>query len=275
MGNFKIRSTVGILKPVKQGFSSYQMMLRNPFLDELEDDYGDYPNYQGNYYGQRLAEDARRRAEIERFYRMKQLQEQRRRHEEMRKRRQRQLQEEEYQRAYMEALHRRQLEEKARRQRQRNYSNESSYTGEDVQPSFKVVPGPDGRFYRVNINDSRAQQQKQNININKGTAKVPISRASSGNGLAVKQPLSNLERVSQQKDSPQSSMTNVAIVDQSLPKFSKKDKKQAAKKRITVIVEDASESEIEEDELMSGWRYRRPSPGEWIEPVEEFENLRL
>jgi hypothetical protein len=40
-------------------------------------------------------------------------------------------------------------------------------------------------------------------------------------------------------------------------------------KRVTIIVEDASDSEAEE-EFKSVWRNRRPSPGEWMEPVEDF-----
>jgi hypothetical protein len=42
-----------------------------------------------------------------------------------------------------------------------------------------------------------------------------------------------------------------------------------------MIVEDASESEAEDDEFNSVWRNRRPSAGEWMEmePVESFENL--
>merc|ERR1712110_93822 len=38
---------------------------------------------------------------------------------------------------------------------------------------------------------------------------------------------------------------------------------------ITVTVEDASDSECE-SEFDSPWRNRRPSPGQWMEPVEPF-----
>merc|ERR1719222_1021528 len=47
-------------------------------------------------------------------------------------------------------------------------------------------------------------------------------------------------------------------------------KNSSQKRRITVIVEDASDSECE-SEFDSPWRNRRPSPGEsWLEPVEAF-----
>merc|ERR1712182_46891 len=42
------------------------------------------------------------------------------------------------------------------------------------------------------------------------------------------------------------------------------------KRIVGVIVEDASDSEYEDDEYKSPWRNRRPSPGEWLEPVENF-----
>lgn len=35
----------------------------------------------------------------------------------------------------------------------------------------------------------------------------------------------------------------------------------------TVVVEDASDSECEDELLSSPWRNRRPSPGQWMEPI--------
>jgi hypothetical protein len=58
-----------------------------------------------------------------------------------------------------------------------------------------------------------------------------------------------------------------------LRKLSEKANKQKyGKKRVTIIVEDASDSETE-DVFKSVWRNRRPSPGEWMEPVENFRSL--
>jgi hypothetical protein len=45
-------------------------------------------------------------------------------------------------------------------------------------------------------------------------------------------------------------------------------KKGRGLRKVTVVVEDASDSEDENDELKSVWRNRRPSPGQWIEPVD-------
>jgi len=41
------------------------------------------------------------------------------------------------------------------------------------------------------------------------------------------------------------------------------------KQRVTVIVEDASDKE-NEDDMNSFWRNRHPSPGQWMEPVDHF-----
>merc|ERR1712176_329516 len=41
---------------------------------------------------------------------------------------------------------------------------------------------------------------------------------------------------------------------------------------LTFLVEDASDSECE-NEFDSPWRNRRPSPGQWMEPVEALEAL--
>lgn len=50
--------------------------------------------------------------------------------------------------------------------------------------------------------------------------------------------------------------------------------KKTKKKRVTIIVEDASDSE-NEDDFNSPWRNRRPSPGQWIEPVEMYEQKNI
>merc|ERR1711862_785610 len=48
------------------------------------------------------------------------------------------------------------------------------------------------------------------------------------------------------------------------------EKKKNKRKRVTIIVEDASDSEYEDDDYNSPWRNRRPSPGQWMEPVESY-----
>merc|ERR1711907_515504 len=60
---------------------------------------------------------------------------------------------------------------------------------------------------------------------------------------------------------------NNTVVLQSPPEKKKKPKR----KRVTIIVEDASDSEYEDDDYNSPWRNRRPSPGQWMEPVENYQ----
>merc|ERR1711907_800863 len=62
------------------------------------------------------------------------------------------------------------------------------------------------------------------------------------------------------------SRNNHNVVSQSPP-----EKKKPKRKRVTIIVEDASDSEYEDDDYNSPWRNRRPSPGQWMEPVENYQ----
>lgn len=57
--------------------------------------------------------------------------------------------------------------------------------------------------------------------------------------------------------------------EEDLPTPASSHKNSSRKLRITVTVEDASDSECE-DEFDSPWRNRRPSPGQWMEPVEPY-----
>merc|ERR1711976_277594 len=52
-------------------------------------------------------------------------------------------------------------------------------------------------------------------------------------------------------------------------KYDKSLRRNSCKHLITVTVEDASDSECE-NEFDSPWRNRRPSPGQWMEPVEPY-----
>ncbi len=52
--------------------------------------------------------------------------------------------------------------------------------------------------------------------------------------------------------------------------WSDKKTKRPKREKVSVVVEDASDSENENDDLKSVWRNRRPSPGQWIEPIEFY-----
>lgn len=69
------------------------------------------------------------------------------------------------------------------------------------------------------------------------------------------------------KATPDDDSRDRVVVDVLVPE-AKEPKKGRNRRKVTVVVEDASDSEDENDELKSVWRNRRPSPGQWIEPVE-------
>ena len=260
-------------------------MLGHPFYDDYDEyDYSPYQN-NGNYYRQRqrAKEEARRRAAIEEYYRQKELEERearlRQRQEHIRRLKQRQREEAEYRSAYEEAIHRRrETEEEHRRQQLRqlfgvsseDHDDQSDEDASDVEqePVYKIVRGPDGRLYRINMNSLRPQQEERR------TTKLRSSSAKKENvaptkAVASKKSVEDDDSVGSRKI-PIKSLNGSSQRPALVPKrsLSKKDRKKS-KQRVTILVEDASDSETEDD-YQSVWRNRRPSPGEWIEPVEDY-----
>lgn len=101
------------------------------------------------------------------------------------------------------------------------------------EPQYQIVRGPDGRLYKVPIRQSE-----------------PSDTDHSGD---------NEKQESSLNDT-------VQFVNRSA---SGSRKKRPSRRKVTVIVEDASDSE-NEDESKSYWRNRRPSPGLLMEPVEDY-----
>ena len=245
-------------------------MLGRPFFDQFgyDDYYDDDYGYYGYHNNQRrrqaaAAAEARRRAEIERYHRMKELEEQERL-------RQRQ--------AYLRKLRRQQEEEEYRRRQramelERTRRTQAEHHDEEDEPRYALVRGPDGRIYRVPLDQNGHLRQPKDTPRSKKEddntvlrTKIPISSNNrrddenhSDNDGAEKE-ASNTKTIRLQNEenkSPSVPMTKP-----------KSDVKKKSKKRVTVIVEDASDSETEDDEIKSYWRNRRPSPGQWMEPVE-------
>jgi len=138
--------------------------------------------------------------------------------------------------------------------------------------SYQLVRGPDGRIYRLQLEGrERAhkremkQQQKE-----EGPAAVPSWF-----------PRVNDDEVEtdDEKEATAASVPSMRIPIRTLSissgddvslrrrRSSSSGKKKKKKQKVTVVVENASDSESEEDEYKSAWRNRRPSPGEWMEPV--------
>jgi hypothetical protein len=271
----------------KQGM----MLGGHPFFDDYDDQYYGSEAYNKNrclYEHSRraaaaaaaAAEEAttrRRRAEIERYYRwVKELEEQdklRERQEYMRMLSQRHAAEEEYRRRAQEADMMRcrleeEEEEEMRRRRQESSARMRGHV-DNEEEQHRIVRGPDGRLYRMPVGlthrveptvikespppRSKTNPKRSSSNSNSSSAAGTTTTTTTTTGTPTA-PIAQQEK-------------------HLLRKSSKKANKQKnGKTRITIIVEDASDSETE-DEFKSVWRNRRPSPGEWMEPVEEFKSL--
>merc|ERR1739845_75905 len=181
-------------------------------------------------------------------------------------------QKEDYQQSQAAAIHRRQeAEEGYNRQKLRKFRyNDHKYSNDDEKDTTRIVQDPFGRVYFIKKANNKPQMTNTNKSIEeenfvKDHQKLVPNRSlqSVFPDVENKEPKNELLSVDALKD-------RIASISPIKPK--KINKK--CKKRVTVLVEDASESEVE-DEFDSIWRNRRPSPGEWMEPVKAFENCNI
>jgi hypothetical protein len=181
--------------------------------------------------------------------------------------RQREQEEEAYELAAMRR--RQQIEEEQRRQRLRELQLQRRREQEEAEeePVYRVVRGPDGWLYRMNV----GRQQKSNVdtsvdkeNLSRNANKETANRVSSSSPPLYENPSPGVA------SSVEETSTTLPRKKLAKPKLPRKK----SKKRVTILVEDASDSESE-DEFKSVWRNRRPSPGEWIEPIENFDDLHI
>lgn len=268
------------------------MMFGSPFFADYDDEY-EYIQPRSYEQQRRRAiarEEARRRAESERYYRMKEIEEEerlrrqleyerRRRQREILEERHRQQQELEAEQSYRNELFRQRA---ARAQAERflngddsdpdtseSSESESDEAEYDTEPVYQLVRGPGGGIYRMKI----------------GVKQVPTKSKHS--------PPRNKRQESEKENTRPSSKKESRFfsrsVDKALPEVvasaenkmkskrstRKKTNSTGKKKRIRVIVEDASDSETQDEFYNSPWRNRRPPPGEWMEPVQGFEDMHL
>merc|ERR1711920_27068 len=189
--------------------------------------------------------------------------------------------EEDYRRAYEAARRRRQQEE---RQRYFGFDSED----EETEPRFRLVRGIDGNLYKIRNEPTRLQSSQydssyvdENDNESESEDIFRLVQGRDGNIYKIKigenkmneEPKRSQNVASKKLIDPVTSAVNDEISNKnedSLKASLQKAEKKKLKRRVTIIVEDASDSEAEEDEQKSVWRNRRPSPGEWMEPVENF-----
>merc|ERR1711862_646679 len=212
---------------------------------------------------------------MERYYRRKELKEQeqlRQQQQYMRYLRHLERQKEDYQRSQAAAIHHRQeAEEEYNRQKLRKFRyNDHKYSNDDEKDTTRIVQDPHGRLYFIKKSNNKPQvtntsKSIEEENFVKDQQRLVPNRTLQSVFLDIenKEPKNELLPVDPLKDCASS-----------IPLIHPKKRNKKSKKRVTVLVEDASESEGE-DEFDSICRNRRPSPGEWMEPVKAFENCNI
>jgi hypothetical protein len=217
-------------------------MMRNypDFSAHDNDDYYYYPSSNRKYYQQQCAAEQARR-----YRRMKEAEEQELRRQNYLRRLQRHQQEEEaYRRAYEAARCR------SREAELRPFSGLGNVEDEEKEleeePNFRLVQGLDGNLYRI-----KAGAQKREI---KQLSFFHDENDEEGNIDMKGMTSSRVE-------------ANMSKNDEALTPLRSNKK---FKKKVTIIVEDASDSETEDECKSDVWRNRRPSPGQWMEPVAGF-----
>jgi hypothetical protein len=223
--------------------------MRNMFFPIGEDYYYDssYERRRNEEMRRRREAEAalRRRAEMEYYQQKQQEQEQQRRRQEVMRRWQEQQEYEEYKQKKHQEMQRRIEEE--RRIRENSLRQQGT-----AEPQWEIVRGPDGRLYRVALDprDDETEIDKHRIQRKQKQKKT-------------KQSSRHLDSTGERDDS------NV-LKDRNTKQNLMKEIK-PRRKRVTIIVEDASDSEMEDELISSPWRNRPPSPGQWIEPVGQYK----
>jgi hypothetical protein len=192
------------------------------------------------------------------------------------------LQEEEASRqAYAAAKRRREVEE-AKQVEQYLYGGaaieESEKENEVTEPVFRTMQGLDGTFYKVKAVENtrpRRKPRRRNSRI-QSRASLPPAQAEDTfqlirgpDGLIYQVKLQPQPRKEETKQAPPIRSTSIrkSIAISRGRSTSGKDKRN--QKHSMLVVEDASDSESDHhDNHKSLWRNRRPSPGQWMEPVQ-------
>lgn len=212
---------------------------------------------------------------IDRYLRMKEQEE---REAALARRRRRELQERRFyeQRRRQEALAAR--EEELRRwkrhqQEMQRRQEEEDDEGEDTDYEVDIVRGMDGNLYYVkkpiHTQPKSKVKPKSQPTI---TEEIHRPRQPIHQTLVVEEAETDDESLSEDSDAPDGRIGfehDLSSLEKHRPIATPSRKHSSRKRRVTVIVEDASDSECE-DEFDSPWRNRRPSPGQWMEPVEPY-----
>jgi len=239
----------------------------HPFYDDIFDSSVMSPYHYDRYYlsthQAKQLEQARRAKEIERY----------------------RIWKEQQARQKYEARRQEQLE------RERMMMSVENHSKEEVEPNYAIVRGTDGRLYRILLtgrdddshnvarNDSwyklsKAETATVRDKDNMKSTKTKIHGSRKERNITKDTKDERLTFMS--TDAPNKTTTPSersatlqieemkAKIDNSVNKIIPKEGHRAA---FAVTVEDASDSENEDDDLHSIWCNRQPSPGQWMEPV--------
>merc|ERR1712232_1045981 len=137
------------------------------------------------------------------------------------------------------------------------------------RPIYQIVRGPDGCLYKFLLQPDENESDKYRMDVDAPKCNTPdTSSTSSIDQTSDDSSMSSTEE--QEVKKPRNVTVNININAQDLQKKKKSSntKKTSKKKKAPVIVEDASDSECE-DEFADVYHNRRPT-STWIEPVESF-----
>lgn len=164
-------------------------------------------------------------------------------------------------------------EERIQEQEEKDDENMMEDTSYD-----KIVRGPDGRLYLVSGGSagiSRRRAPKNNTPFRKLTVKQQKRKEEETEQEEGEEFFDSIEEESfdNDKNFPFATKEKASFVAPKDGLYDKKRKQPASaklpKKKITIVVEDVvSDSEDEDDKLKSVLRNRRPSPGQWMEPID-------
>lgn len=195
--------------------------------------------------------EAARRAEIYRLYQMKKEEENRRlaREEEYNRRRVAMLlkQEEEQHRHQLAMQYRLQEQERIRRKIaafQQSQKRQMDEQKEEEGKTRTIVRSNDGRTFKISLNTPRDDMESDS------DATEPTSKTWNETQYVPIKPVVDVQFL--------------PVTNESLPQ-----KSSLPRGSVTVMVEDASDDESDQDSINSVCRNRRPSPGQWMEPIND------
>lgn len=174
-------------------------------------------------------------------------------------------------------IEREEMERRLQEERKRRV-NSGSYPF----PPGTIIRGRDGRLYRV-VDTPMSEEpfEKRDVNdSDAGGVSVLLSDANDEASCSSDSSMDEVKDNNEDESDMQSNMQkeNVHVANIAHKKTLEKENVTPTNaptnkpKTITLVVEDVPIDEDEElRELHSVWRNRAPSPGEWMEPIENFD----